>query len=630
MTRRSKRLAGQRRDAQRGLTMVEILVTIVLSSLFFAAMLPVFVMASQQGQTDRARVVATNAAQSAIEILRDLPYDQLYDTNWNSPGAVASIVDPEWKGSGSGMDIGVVPYPSNSAKGQERYLLVSVRAWWTRKGGGVHDVTLKTAVYRQGLGTQTLVLYAYGSGVQGNRIIATDSGACIVAARLDAGDVFLTKRIDFEVWANNGTSIDSWSVYTREDDQDRINAGAEWAHQDPTDGYWYYEHDWTAPGVPDGTYTFIAKSVPEDPNDPDYDGDWTRKQYLLDRVIPEKATITSCTPGSKLETPEGPLKPTVSLEWTLAENIGDVGGVELYRTGTATDAAGVVTPLTPKTIVVSSITALAYVDHDVSASTADVTYEYTYKVLVKDLQMVEDPGTTSDNWSDPVSCTMPASVAGEAPKAPPSPLSATVSGRSVKLTWWPSPDKAVVDEYCIYRDAAMSVPIAAVETHRSTSSSQYSYTDPTVAYGGSYSYFVTAVSYGASPAFRWESWSIGVGPVQIPQPLSLSMRITLGMGTLPQGATKPTYARVAIHSIDTGSLIPANPWEYPTLKYKGGLTEWDTATKNPYQVTNLYEGSYEVIAMFYSQNNQRLGTYYEHVELTSLNTPVTVTYMGVN
>jgi type II secretory pathway pseudopilin PulG len=604
---RSQPRAGEGR--QGGLTLIEILVTIVLTALFFAAMVPVFVMASQQGQTDRARVLATNAAQSAIEMLRDLPYDDLYDTDWSEYASVESLVDPEWKGAGSGLDIAVVPYPLDSPKGQERYLLVSVRAYWARSGGGLRDVTLETAVYRQGLGAQTLLLYVYP--LSGDRIVTPDPFT--VAARLDAGDAFLTKRIDFEVWANNGTAIDSWSVFTREDDPDRGSSA--YARQDGTDGYWYYEQQWAASGVPDGSYTFVAKSIPLDPDDPNYDGEWTRKQYVIDRSRPAPPLIDYCRPGFQLATPTGPLVPTVSLAWSLDEGISDVVGLEVYRTGV--DALGAALP--DKSITIDSKSATAYVDRDVVVGNT-----YSYRVMVKDA--LDQSGQWSE-YTPP--CTVPDPGAGATPDPPPSPLGAEVNGRSVTLTWWPSPDKAEVTEYRIYRDTALAVPIAVVETGGSTSPDPYSYPDPSVEYGGTYTYFVTAVIYDAAADLIWESYSLSAAPVQIPQPESLSMQITLAVATLPPGAKKPSYARVAIHSLDTGSIVPANPWEYPTLKFVGSNKVWDTDAKQPCPVT-LYEGSYEVIAMFYSQDNQRLGTYTEDVDLTALDTPVTVTYLGPN
>lgn len=610
---RTKR--AQRRTAQDGLTLVELLVTIVLSGLFFAAMVPVFVLASQQGQTDRARVLATNVASSAIEVLRDLPYDDLYDTDWRTDESVKTVVDPpQWKGDGSGVDITVTPYPLDSAKGQERYLLVSVRAWWARPGGDTSDVTLKTAVYRQGLGTHTLLLYAWPlqSGV-------IKSVPVNVTARIDAVDAGVTERIDFEVWANNGTAIAKWSVYTSDQGDGSPHA------QLRSDGYYYFETSWAAAGVADGTYTFVAKTVPADPDDADYDGVWARKQYVLDLVAPGSPTIRSATPGFQPEYPGGPMRASVALCWTLETNIGDVGHIEVMRTELG-GAGGT----SQATFVVPSRSAQTYVDRAVRAGS---TYEY--RVVVEDAQ-----GGRGE-WSAGVRCSVPVSPAGAAPQPPTSPLSASVDGRSVTLTWGPSSSKLVVDEYRVYRDVGLTVyfpgrspaesaPLVGVFAGRDNNPPRaYEYLDPTVEYGGAYTYFVTAVTYDEASGVMWESVSISSGLVRIPQPPVLSMRISLAVATLPPTAPRPESARVVIHSLDTGAMIPANPWEYPTLKFVGNQRDWDTAAKNPFKA-DLYQGSYEVIAMFYSKTGQRLGTYAEYVELNSLATPVVVTYRGQN
>jgi hypothetical protein len=313
------------------------------------------------------------------------------------------------------------------------------------------------------------------------------------------------------------------------------------------------------------------------------------------------------------------VQPTVSLEWAHEINEGDVGHIEVLRAGI--DAGGVALP--SQTFTIASKSALAFVDRDVVVGAT-----YTYKVLIEDAQ-----GGRGE-WSEPVSCVVPDPGAGTVPEPPPYPVNVSVSGRSVTLTWSPSPSKETVDEYRVYRDVGLTVPIARVPAGDGTSSA-YSYTDPTVEYGGSYTYFVTAVWYGTVGDVDvvdvlWESVSRSSGLVQIPQPPVLSMRITIAVDpALPSNATRPTYARMVIHSLDTGAMIPANPWEYPTLKFVGNQKVWDTAASKPFRA-DLYQGSYEVIGMFYSQTNQRLGTWTEPVELMSLATPVTVIYRGTN
>src|SRR5450830_57830 len=62
------------RRAVRGFSMVELLVTVILAGIIFAAMVPVFVSAQQKASGDQMRNVALNAAQDHIEKIRQMPF----------------------------------------------------------------------------------------------------------------------------------------------------------------------------------------------------------------------------------------------------------------------------------------------------------------------------------------------------------------------------------------------------------------------------------------------------------------------------------------------------------------------------------------------------------------------------
>ena len=70
-----------------GFSMVELLVTIVLAGIAFAAMAPFFVNALQRTSADELRVDATNIAQDRIEQVRLLEYADITQTNVNTASA---------------------------------------------------------------------------------------------------------------------------------------------------------------------------------------------------------------------------------------------------------------------------------------------------------------------------------------------------------------------------------------------------------------------------------------------------------------------------------------------------------------------------------------------------------------
>ncbi|HEY5473297.1 MAG TPA: prepilin-type N-terminal cleavage/methylation domain-containing protein, partial [Candidatus Limnocylindrales bacterium] len=72
-----------RQDA-RGFSFIELLVTIIIAGIAFAALVPVFVAAQQKGAGDNARNQALSLARDRLEKIRELDYDQIYESNLNS------------------------------------------------------------------------------------------------------------------------------------------------------------------------------------------------------------------------------------------------------------------------------------------------------------------------------------------------------------------------------------------------------------------------------------------------------------------------------------------------------------------------------------------------------------------
>ena len=590
---------------ERGLTLVEVLITIIVAGLFFAAMVPVFVGATQQSSNDRARILATNTVQSAIERLRDMPYDQLWDTTWTDATAKQAALgqDIAWKGSGSTLDVTVETYPAGVLKGQEKYLLAAVTANWTGKGGLHHKVSMKTAIYRQGLATETLVLLV---SPLFNGFI---KGPVTVSAQVNAADGAKLDHIDFTVYANNGTQVEAWRVYTQ--------AGTEVASKPAGSSTWSYNHLWKAvdlDGNPlaDGRYTFIAKTVPiqpPNPGDPVPPAEWARKEYILDRAVPGKPSLDVCKAGFYKASPTAAPQPFVYLAWQLDPNISDVDHFEIGRTGTKADGSAL-----PEKIISLPKWALEYVDRDVVSEAS-----YSYKVLAQDTQEQRGP------WSDPKTVALSAAGSDLVPLPPAGPVTYKLTNPGVTVEWGASQNASDVDAYRVYRQGADGVRllVGSLPVQLASTATRFSMDDISAEYGQTYTYFVTAVSTERS-GLQWESASVSGAPVHVPEPPMVGMTVDV---QVEPGVQAPSSARLMIHSLDSGDIIPANPWDYPEIKPGSNNTNQNTWTTG----NILYPGTYEVIAVFYGQGNTLLGSSTsETILVSSPATAVHVPYSGPN
>jgi prepilin-type N-terminal cleavage/methylation domain-containing protein len=68
-----------------GFSMIELLVTVLLAGIIFAAMVPVFAGALKKTSEDNFRVTATNIAQDRVEKIRTLDFIDITEGNLNNP-----------------------------------------------------------------------------------------------------------------------------------------------------------------------------------------------------------------------------------------------------------------------------------------------------------------------------------------------------------------------------------------------------------------------------------------------------------------------------------------------------------------------------------------------------------------
>lgn len=151
---RGHRCAGrhdhhEERGTSRGFSLVELLITIVLAGIVFAALVPVFVSAQKASSGDKARNVATNIAQDRIEKIRLLGFDQIVDdashlrSSTFAGGQFGASTTPAGSGKSYSVTYSVDDVPSTGAVNYKR---VSVTVSWTAPPAPVQPVTMTTIV----------------------------------------------------------------------------------------------------------------------------------------------------------------------------------------------------------------------------------------------------------------------------------------------------------------------------------------------------------------------------------------------------------------------------------------------------------------------------------------------------
>ncbi len=149
------------RGRARGFSMVELLVTIVLAGIIFAAMVPLFVNALKTSSGDRDRITATNIAQDRIEKIRLLAANGQYGDISSSDASKlssATFANGQFgtsatvKGEAFQVSYLVTPYTTTAPN----YKDVVVTVTWP---GGHVPVTASTIVT-----DPTVLTYSSGSG----------------------------------------------------------------------------------------------------------------------------------------------------------------------------------------------------------------------------------------------------------------------------------------------------------------------------------------------------------------------------------------------------------------------------------------------------------------------------------
>lgn len=425
---------------QRGVTLVELLVTIVLVGILFAAAVPLFVFAQQQSSGDRARVIAANVAQSELEVMRSVAYGDLTEEEetyaWpNDLGGPVKV----YSVTRATTFVHEIP---DDPESPVIYKMVTVDVSWTPPPRPVKHVVLKTAIYPQYRGP-VIVDMTVGpltEVVEGEFMLQTLP--VLVSVQIDTVDIPNTEYLRIAVSATNG----SYSDY--------VDLPADQADEEG-----WFTWSWSGLGAGDGDYTFTAVAVTPD----DRLGEPWLLTYMLDTGPPGAPTGLDVRPGDGI----------VSVRWSPPSPVaGDLHHYVVRRSDGETVA-----------FTSPTSTSTTFIDRQV---TQGVSYTYT-------VAAVDEVGRESAP-SAPASATpgpQPDSVAPGDP-ASPTGLTAVLLGQSVTLNWTSSTSPDVTD-YMVYRldDAGLNWPIAVIPV--APGQMAYTYSDPEIGWDVRRTYLVRAV-----------------------------------------------------------------------------------------------------------------------------------------
>lgn len=483
------RLVGHGRSRREGgFSFVELLVTIIIAGIAFAAMVPLFVSAQQVTAADQLRNAALQLAQDKLEKIRALDYDLITEANLSDPDFMGGQfgTSVQWATGGGNTRTFTVAYkvdllPEGSQNGKELYKQVTVTASWTAPPAPVKPAVLSTMVSKQYAGPR-IVRFEVGP----DSVLEYD--ATTGASTIVSGPVVLDAYIAPEdIQSMNQSASESSRGYvlftvTAQNGQTVVASGKVTQPVSPGEPA-HYQFVWDNSGVSDGLYVFEAVAVA---------GFGSRAQGVPVSVGILYSNHAPPAPTSLEVTAVG--DGVVYLHW-VAPAAGDIAGYEVWRSEDGVTFAKV-----------ADLAGAEKTDYADTGLTNEVTYYY--KVRATDTEGLHSPFTpTVAATPEPPGDTKPPSVpAGlTAAKVPEQP--------SITLTWTASTDEGNpptgVAGYTVERSADGVNWSTLVALYPGTT-----YTDATAGYAKTWYYRVRAVD-GVGNVSGW------AGPVAAttdPQP----------------------------------------------------------------------------------------------------------------
>jgi len=460
-----------RREA--GFSFIELLVTIVIAGIAFAAIVPTFLSAQSKNSDDNMRNIALQLARDKVEKIRQLPYEQITVGNLNSSSFADEQFGTTWDAHGGGgvsktlgITYTVAGLPVGVPAAQQTVKQVTVTVRWTAPPSPVYPAVISTAVYKQFAGPQ-IVFFEIGpesildeTGPHTETFLIVGSPTVIDAriSNLDIGSMIpligtppspnpnqdTWGYVHFTVTALNGAEVASADVKSP-------------VSGDPG----HYQWTWDNSLAPDGPYLFTATAY----SSSGQQGNEVSYPYRIENRIPPAATGLIGAPGNGF----------VALTWA-ATTIGDLDHYVVYRSTDGVHFSEIAT----------DVSVANYTDNTAVNGT-----DYWYQVKVVDTDGNESPLSAI---AGPFRPFVP--VDHDPPSVPGSPaLMQVASQNALTLSWLISTDSGSppsgVKGYDVERKLHGSPDWSQILSAQAFN--QPTYTDMGLAWGTSYDYRVRAV-----------------------------------------------------------------------------------------------------------------------------------------
>jgi type II secretory pathway pseudopilin PulG len=437
-------------DRGAGFSFVELLVTIIVAGIAFAALVPLFVQTAKATSSDKARNLAKNIGQDRIEKIRQLPYNLITENNLKSStnrlAHTTTPIYPEWKWAAQfgptaiaqneggfskqydvtysvvfvgGNDNGTARLETSTGDGTEDYLEVTVAVTWQGNPKPAKTVHLSTLIFRQNDGPQITgldVTSTFGINTEGWLTASTLADPITFRAVIGPADGGLVKLVKFRVDGPGGPYL--------------LANGVLDASVSPAVAYkstW----PWNPPTIVDGVYTVSATAYSSATGYKVYAGNtWTR-MLTVEQGAPPAPTGGFARAGDH----------EVLLSWKEAASNSDVASYDIYRASSNSPAqavrigtfSGQFGPAMPPAFVDWGSSSDGPPDGTIPTNTT-----YYYWIVARDkLGNPADPssGVPSTSAAGPIPATTVAVANVTPPTVSSSATTAAATNQSIVVNW---------------------------------------------------------------------------------------------------------------------------------------------------------------------------------------------------